>query len=549
MATPRSKYTGMTATLATRLRSSSADTSFDAVVTSSDPWSSVTNGTLKLNRGASQEWVNFTGITVNSSTSITFTGCTRGMDKDATTQTDGSAANRKDHPISTVIKYVLHSVDINTYLQKDADQTLGGNLTFTGANVFSSTTVPTLRLQEVTEVQRDALTAVESAIVRNLTSGTVDVYLGGAWVQFGGTTVTTNATETVAGKVELATTAQQIAMTEFGETGASLMVPNKSTERLLNGMHNSTATALQLGANNTGNRLTELRFISDATYTSGALAIARAASGANSDSTILHRGTGTLVINANEGGAIGHNTSFCKSYTLGETLVNGDVVYYKTSDNRVWKANRTAVASGNVLGIIKVGGVAGGTGYVQETPGSVTGLSGITAGNSYYQSGTAGAMTATVPAMNSATVVPFYMGKGITTTGIQFSPMRMARRRFGAGSIAAGVTTQTIIAALFPVSYVVVHFTTTNYPVAGTDQGNAGYGYFDNTIATQQAITGYGNQTGVSIYLLDLIDGVGSKTGTISVDGSNNVLISWAETNYSNTNPVLYYMYEIYEQL
>ena len=309
MASPNVKVTAMTGLLAQRLRSTGSETTIDFSTTSTDPWSSLTNGFLKINTGTSSEWVYFGGLTINSSTSATATSCVRGMKKDAATISDAQSSNKKDHEIGTTVKYVEHSFDLNSYVQKTADNTISGANTFSGANTvsgsatFTSTTVAGLRLPRVTTTQRDAYTGtITSAIIDNSTTGIPEIYAGGSWYPLSTGSTQPNASTTVAGKVEIATGAEQIAMTATGGTGAILMVPNDSTERFLNGMHNSTATQLRLGYNNTGSRVTEIDFISDTTYTSGGFIISRGASGANSDTTLTHRGTGDLKILVPEAG-------------------------------------------------------------------------------------------------------------------------------------------------------------------------------------------------------------------------------------------------------
>lgn len=75
----------------------------------------------------------------------------------------------------------------------------------------------------ITTTQRDALTPSNGAFIYNTTAGLPQIYYGGAWYDFNTSgTATPNASATVAGKVEIATTAQSQAGTDTGETGALL---------------------------------------------------------------------------------------------------------------------------------------------------------------------------------------------------------------------------------------------------------------------------------------------------------------------------------------
>lgn len=229
MASPTVFVSALTFTITQRIIASTTYTSITA--STIDDWSSVTQGGVcKLNKGSASEWFSFTGITIGSTTggitAITFTGVTMGLNKNATTTTSTTSTNRKNHASGTTVgKLVYHSQQINQVFQKDKDNTVSGNTTFTGTNLFSSTTLATLNLQRVTTTQRNALTGVvEGSIVKNDTTGLVDVYLGGTWVELGVASAPSNATTSVAGISQKATTAETIAGTDIGSTGASLFV-------------------------------------------------------------------------------------------------------------------------------------------------------------------------------------------------------------------------------------------------------------------------------------------------------------------------------------
>lgn len=57
---------------------------------------------------------------------------------------------------------------------------------------------------------------------------------------------------------------------------------------------------IDVAGGRTGNGLSEVRLIGDATYTAGGLVLQRTSSGANAPSNVIHRGTGSLTIETNE---------------------------------------------------------------------------------------------------------------------------------------------------------------------------------------------------------------------------------------------------------
>lgn len=112
--------------------------------------------------------------------------------------------------------------DIQTAVNSKFD-TAGG--TITGPVAFSGAST-TFRIPNLTEAQRDALVSPQNGLILfNTTSGEFQYYDSGAW-QTVGTASVPNASETVAGVVELATAAQSGSATSIGETGARLVMPN-----------------------------------------------------------------------------------------------------------------------------------------------------------------------------------------------------------------------------------------------------------------------------------------------------------------------------------
>ena len=80
-----------------------------------------------------------------------------------------------------------------------------------GKTTFTSTSETQFVFQNVTTAQRTALTGVANgAVVFDTDLGVLYQYIGGAWATFA-TGATSNASDTVAGKVELATGAERAA--------------------------------------------------------------------------------------------------------------------------------------------------------------------------------------------------------------------------------------------------------------------------------------------------------------------------------------------------
>lgn len=534
MATQRTYVTDKTGTLAQRLRTT--DSPSTLVINVTEQWTSVTTGKIQIDEGSNSSWAYFTGVTLTSATEHTLTGVTWGLDKDATSDTDANSTNKRDHKVGVAVKLVLHSYDINKFAQQDRDNTM------TGLTTFSGTSSVTLIHQKVTTAQRDALTGVvEGALVMNTTTGTIDYYTGGAWVQQGGTTATVKATELVEGKVRL-----DIAATD----PADPVVPGLNSTRILDATSASSTGKIALGSLGSGNRATELAFVGDATYTAGGLIINRLNTGANANASITHRGSGNFTISAPEGGNIVLDSTTVKTtspaiqaFTCGEAITTNMLVYYNVADSLVYKATYVALASANILGVAKT--TTSGTGqtvYVQTMPGLIEGYSSLTDGASYYLHINGGIISAASIVYNSASVVPVYVGKAVGTTRLQFAPRREVRVIEGDFTINNGTTTTTTLTVGFPVARVDVAYTQ-GYNSASTldfNYGQSGVGFYDVRTGTQRCISTFASasSTTKAIGIADLgdIPPNAGKTGTLSINGSNNVEIAWAESTLSTTN-------------
>lgn len=98
--------------------------------------------------------------------------------------------------------------------------------TMTGALRFSGTTHQGIAPISLTTVQRLALSLAswDTAVVRDTTLGGYYIWDGGAWYPLASGSTQPNASATVAGKIEIATTAESKAGTNVGGTGAFVSV-------------------------------------------------------------------------------------------------------------------------------------------------------------------------------------------------------------------------------------------------------------------------------------------------------------------------------------
>ena len=465
---------------------------------------------MKINTGTSGEWASFTGLTEGTTsggvTRMTATGLVRGLKKDATSLTDNDTSIQKDHAVGTQMKLVHHSAQINKLPQIDADNTLSGDNTVTGSITISNTTKSALIVQSATTTQRDAFTTTTNGnIIYNSTAGEFQIYQGGAWSTVASGSTQPDGSTTVAGKYESATVAEQITLTATGSTGARLIAEVAN-------MVNTSA-----GAGDEGK-------------------IALLDSSGTYDGTTLPDGLAKYVARANHTGVQASNT-INDSGTAGETLAAGDWVYEDSADGKLNKATNNVATdseSWNVLGVIITGGALDAT--VTYQPIGEWTTTGLTAGEVYYLS-TGGAITTTVPALNDGDIVPMIVGRAKDTTTLVINYQRIPRRFFTTGSntTASGTTTHTVG---FPISYVRYEGRAQN----GTSP-NSGTGYYD-VIANVQAC--YTNYTTGSSLVATYGGGTsgGKLIGTGSVDGNNDLVITWSGSGLTGTHRYMVYIYE-----
>lgn len=114
--------------------------------------------------------------------------------------------------------------------------------------------------------------------------------------------------------------------------------------------------------------------------------------------------------------------------TAGETLAAGEVIYFKSSDQRWWKADADLTATFNELqlGIAQAAATAGNSVNILIA-GVEKNLSGLTAGSDYYLSGTAGAVVTPAPSGK----IPVFIGRATSTTRlvVDFRQIDMAQKK------------------------------------------------------------------------------------------------------------------------
>lgn len=216
------QVTSKTFTLTNALSSTGSETSITFTISETPNF---TDGIVKINTGTDSEWVSFTGVTDNGDGTYTFTGCQRGLEKDASSRSDVASGNKKTHGADTTAELVHHSVDRNEFWQNDADTTLTGDNTITGTQTFQSTSTSTFQAQQVTTAQRDALTGVVDGA--HLYDSTLDELQGrknGAWSAYDEGATYQNASESIKGIVELSAPADNNAQTVQGESNAPVVL-------------------------------------------------------------------------------------------------------------------------------------------------------------------------------------------------------------------------------------------------------------------------------------------------------------------------------------
>lgn len=180
-------------------------------------WPTTTGGVLYLKQGTREEHIYYETATVNATTKVvTLTGTvTRGLCWNQSTGFSGCS----DGQIFTPGAAVIYANDSRLYnLKANIDRV---NV-FTGSGQISSnqTNQAVLRLNSVTTTQRNVFTRVgDGDQIYNSTVGAAQYRAGGAWYSFGSGAALVNATLTVAGRGQVASTGAILARTATGSTG------------------------------------------------------------------------------------------------------------------------------------------------------------------------------------------------------------------------------------------------------------------------------------------------------------------------------------------
>ena len=127
--------------------------------------------------------------------------------------------------------------------------------------------------------------------------------------------------------------------------------------------------------------------------------------------------TVAYVLSIVSGGAVSFDQQVVASQTLGETIVVNNVVYFKESDQRWYKASAltSSTFSQVKLGISKTAGNAGASATIAIL-GPVSAFSALTPGSKYYLSDTSGAISAT------AGTTEVFLGWALSATVLLLAP-------------------------------------------------------------------------------------------------------------------------------
>lgn len=125
--------------------------------------------------------------------------------------------NQREHDENSEYKLALNHIIINDKLDKSTDNVLTADIQFTWTD-----TIWLNGLNNLTTVQRDLLTPNNGALIYNTDTNVNQQFLAWAWSDVGNTG-TPDASETVAGKIEMATQTQYDNKTLTWETGAFLV--------------------------------------------------------------------------------------------------------------------------------------------------------------------------------------------------------------------------------------------------------------------------------------------------------------------------------------
>lgn len=237
-AVPRSFYDDHKTTLKSSMTSTTQTSSIVLNALSRNAatatWAATGGGVLRFYNDTQVEHIGFGSATVDSTTKeITLVDVTRDLPfNDSSTATGWTtAAAGIKWPAGTKVELVWDARHAQQTVFLDQANTGGTNFAIRG----SSTTIPSIRHNTMTTAQRDAVASPANGdMIYNSTTGEMNQYVAGAWTTVGDTG-TSNASTTVAGKVEIATAAERAAGTSTGGTGAILVPSNDALVKTSSG--------------------------------------------------------------------------------------------------------------------------------------------------------------------------------------------------------------------------------------------------------------------------------------------------------------------------
>ncbi|MEO5366370.1 MAG: hypothetical protein H7831_08455 [Magnetococcus sp. WYHC-3] len=178
-----------------------------------------TSGIGLIEFAGKTERFSFESCSVNATTKVSTLGtCVRGLSVNSTTASY-AAGTGMAWPKGARVTVVQDA----SYIQSGMFTTRTNTMTGSGAVRSSSTTTPVVRLNSVTTTERNAITAGNGDMVYDSTLGQVYKYEAGAWAAVA-TGTFSNAANTVAGKVDIATAAEIGAGTATDATSGALNV-------------------------------------------------------------------------------------------------------------------------------------------------------------------------------------------------------------------------------------------------------------------------------------------------------------------------------------
>lgn len=221
-------------------------------------------------------------------------------------------------------------------LNTDKLEKLGGTLT--GEINFSGTTHAGVKLNNLTTTQRDALTPSAGMIIYNTTTGQVEKYESGSWV---GSTGVANASSSVEGIVEIATSSEIDNDTAIGGTGAAIAItPDQLVlSKYGTGIPSSDQKAALAGTSGTPSSTNKYVTNDDTATSATANKVARRLAGGNI--TVVTESVGNNSTNAASTAYVDAATTYSILLFGGTAQTNATINYagYGVTDTNGTEAN------------------------------------------------------------------------------------------------------------------------------------------------------------------------------------------------------------------